>query len=381
MYCSDRCSSGTGWQNRNNNEIYGVVRGFTEVKNLAIYANISLMARKYGIGNTPLAEFRFDNGSVIYPKLEYHNRFRSVKDRAAFFLINASIIKGTLTKDRTIIEASSGNTGIAIANLAAIFGYSAEILVPASSSEETKEMIRSTGALLVEVEDEASRAGRINIDGSLKVLKEKMQQYPDRYVNLDQYSNDANTMGHFYTTGPEIVRDIGKNITHVMAGIGTGGTITGLSRYFKKVDRNIRTIAIEPVPGHHIQGLKNLTVSSVPPILERNMQFIDEWVSVTDENAKEGVLRLLKDYNMFVGLSSGAAFSASLNIARQHPGSRIVTVFPDSAEKYRNIYLRNGLFSQEDFDAHIFEWRGFEEKGNYRNFPVMNLQTTVKQDN
>ena len=343
----------------------------TEIGRRSMYADIARIAKKYGIGNTPIAVFRFTNGSVIYSKLEYHNRFKSVKDRAAFFLINSSIMRGVLTKDKTIIEASSGNTGIAIANLASILDYRAEILISAASSEETKNMIRSTGAVLTEVEDEASRAGRINIDGALKVLKQKMTQSPDRYVNLDQYSNEANTMGHFFTTGPEIVREIGKNITYVMAGIGTGGTITGLSTYFKKVDRKIVTVAIEPVPNHHIQGLKNLSVSSVPPILKRNMHLIDQWDSVDDDSAKKGVLRLLKDYGLFVGLSSGAAFSASLKYAGLNPGSRIVTVFPDSAEKYRNSYIENNLFTEEEFVSGMEIWKKVEEKEDFRSFPVM----------
>ena len=315
-----------------------------------VYEHIAKRARSYGIGNTPLKKvFTSDTGSSVYAKLEYFNRFRSIKDRAAFFMISTAIETGQLSRDKKIIEGSSGNTGIAVAGIAGLMCFSSEILVSAATSEETKKMISRTGANLIEVEDEASREGRINIDGALQVLRKKMSDFPDDYVNLNQYANIANTMGHYYTTGPEIVSSLKHNPSHIIVCIGTGGTITGLAKYFKDKSPSTRIIAGEPAKDHHIQGLKNLSVSETPEILRKGMGNIDAWEHVSDSEARSGVLEVLENEKLFIGLSSGANYMLARKLASSTRDACIVTVFPDSAEKYYSTYTRSGLMTQEQF--------------------------------
>lgn len=311
-----------------------------------MYEDIRDDAYSFGIGRTPIYQYA-EGDSSIFCKLEYRNKFKSIKDRAAFFMISRGIKTGVLTEDKTIIEASSGNTGIALASISKRLGYRARIYVPAASSDATKMVLHKTGQDIVEVHDEASKRGSINIDTAVSLLKQEMEQHPGTYVNFDQYANEANTNAHFYTTGPEIMRSIPEGITHVVAAIGTGGTITGLGKYFKSVDPRIKIVAAMAQPYHKIQGLKNLKVSKTPKILESNMELIDEWVDVSDQEA-ENELHNLADLGLFVGLSSAANFHCARVIAKENPGSRVLTVFPDSGEKYRSEYQKRGLFSEDD---------------------------------
>ncbi|MCL5800435.1 MAG: cysteine synthase family protein [Candidatus Thermoplasmatota archaeon] len=305
------------------------------------YAEIARRAHSAGIGNTPLREV-YSRGDVrIIAKFEGFNRFGSVKDRPAFFMLSAAEIEGRLARGREVIEASSGNTGIALAYISKVMGYRATIFVPASSSEETREKLIGSGQEIVEVEDENSRQGRINIDASLRRLKEAMQADPDRYVNLDQYSNPSNFKSHFYTTGPEVAGK-GEEIEYLVSGIGTGGTVTGLGMFLKHANARTRVIAVEPDPDHHIQGLKNLKVSSVPRILEDNMNIIDDWARVGDSAAFQGVMEL-KGMGFNVGLSSGANYMASVSLAGKIKAGTILTVFPDGAERYQSIYRQKGI--------------------------------------
>ncbi|MCL5437981.1 MAG: PLP-dependent cysteine synthase family protein [Candidatus Thermoplasmatota archaeon] len=312
------------------------------------YGTIRKEAYSTGIGRTPMLEFGNASGT-LYVKAEWYNRFRSVKDRAGFFMLKMAEMKSVLTKNRIIIEASSGNTGIAIASIAKLLGYSAEIYVPASSSRETIARLRDTGQKIVEVEDENSRAGKINIDASVRALKERISEDPDRFVNFDQYSNASNTLAHYYTTGPE-VDFMNLGITHVVTSIGTGGTVTGLAKYFKEKHPEVQIIAAQPSPDHHIQGLKNLSVSDVPPILESNRTLIDKWITVTDDDARAGVRAILKRTGILVGLSSGANYMAGQMVLAGNPGTRILTVFPDSAEKYREQYVASGTVDRKTFE-------------------------------
>ncbi len=305
-------------------------------------------AYSFGIGRTPMYHYSLD-GSEIYCKLEYRNRYKSIKDRAGFFMIQKGIQEGTLSKDITIIEASSGNTGIAIASIAKDLGYRARIYVPAASSEATKRVLMETGQDIVIVNDEASKRGAINIDYAVSLLKEEMALHPGKYVNFDQYSNEANTLGHYYTTGPESTDQVNAGFTHVVVCIGTGGTVTGLAKYFKEFSPDTKIIAVMPQPYHKIQGLKNLTVSKKPDLLDRNWSTIDEWMDITDDEAISELKKITK-LNLFPGLSSAANFQAAKQIASANPGSRILTVFPDSAEKYRETFVQRGIFTEAEYD-------------------------------
>lgn len=320
-------------------------------------------AWKFGIGLTPLLPMKQENNVTIYAKLEGFNKFKSVKDRAGFFMLKGAFQSGILDKTKTVIEASSGNTGLAVASISSMLGLPCEIYVSEATSEETKEWIRKAGAKLVEVSDDLSRKGIINIDSAVRKLNERISDDPERYVNLNQYSNSMNTLSHVYTTAPEIVSALmpeNKRPDIFVASIGTGGTITGMSQYFRnRADKTI-TIAAEPVKGHHIQGLKNLKVSKIPDILRERMHFIDGWISVNDGMAEKGVREILK-YGYFAGLSSGANYMAARKLAMNLKNCSIVTVFPDSAEKYRNSMVSRGMFSENQFDRNCEDYLAIPE--------------------
>lgn len=320
------------------------------------YQEIKDEAYKFGIGRTPLVCISKERGVSVYAKLEYLNKFKSVKDRAAFFMINDVLKRGIIKKGMTIVEASSGNTGIAIANISKLLGIRAEIILPSGSSSETKEAVKSSGQILIEMPGDSTPGSKISIDPAIELARDKAGKHPDKYLNLDQYSNPNNTLAHYYTTGPEIVSSLGGYPTHVVVGIGTGGTLTGLAKYFKQFSPSTRIIAVEPEKDHHIQGLKNLTVSKVPALIEMNRSLVDEWISVTDEMAISETKYLLKK-GLFVGLSSGANSAAARSVARNMDKGAIVTVFPDSAEKYRSVYIHSGMFTEKEFDENVHLFR------------------------
>ncbi len=314
--------------------------------------HVAREAWEFGVGLTPLMPIKVKEGVTVYAKLESFNRFRSVKDRAAFFMIKSALKSGLLDKSKTLIEASSGNTGIAIASIATAMGYDAEIYVPEASSRETRDVLKATGARIIEVSDENSKKGKINIDGALKLVHAKMEEYPDKYVNLNQYANSANTNAHVYTTGPEFISALGTVDAYpdvFVTGVGTGGTVTGMATFLKQSGYRSKVFGAEPDPNHHIQGLKNLTVSTVPEILTERLDFIDSWTEVTDSMAHEGVRRLL-EYGYFAGLSSGANFMAALKLSENMSHGSIITVFPDSAEKYRSVLVERNIFSESEYD-------------------------------
>lgn len=313
-----------------------------------IYQEVTDDAYRFGIGRTPIYYHEIGK-SVIYAKMEYRNKYRSIKDRAGFFMISSGIKRGLLDRDKTIIEASSGNTGIAIANIAKEMGYRAKIYVPNASSQATKDAIRTTGQDMVEVFDEASKHGSINIDTAVSMLRTEMESHPGKYVNFNQYSNDANSLGHYYTTGPEVTSVLNDSITHVVISIGTGGTITGLAQYFKQNFPSVKIVAVMPKPFHKIQGLKNLNVSKTPEILAKNMNLIDDWMDIDDRDAEQ-TLRNMTDLELFTGLSSAANYFSAMKVAERYPGSRILTVFPDSAEKYKESYINRKLFTVDEYE-------------------------------
>ncbi len=311
------------------------------IVNDEVYRTIGKMAYSNGIGNTPIREIYCRGDVRVVAKFESYNKFGSVKDRPAFFMLSVAMKEGKMAGGKEVIEASSGNTGIALAYISRILGLKATILVPASSSVETKKVLKDSHQNIIEVEDQNSRMGKINIDGALKRLEELMRDDPERYVNLDQYSNPSNFRSHYHTTGPEISSKE-KVIDHLVTGIGTGGTIMGLGMYLKEINWKTKVTAAEPGPNHHIQGLKNLKASRVPRIIESNRNLIDDWVSVSDKIAFDGV-RELKELGYEVGLSSGANYMASMKVARRLKAGTVLTIFPDGPEKYRSIYQKHGI--------------------------------------
>ncbi|HVP24152.1 MAG TPA: cysteine synthase family protein [Conexivisphaerales archaeon] len=298
------------------------------------------------VGGTPLADL---GSPEVRAKIEWMNPSGSVKDRAATWMVNEALESGLLDSGKVIIEPSSGNMGIALASAAARLGLTAEIVVPEKVSMETKEMLRKLGASVVETTDDlCPRVGK-GTDQCIALASSLRASRPELYYMPNQYENMANFRAHYFTTGPEIWKETHGRIDAFVAGVGTGGTITGVARYLKE-KRDVRVIAVQPQPDHKIQGLRNMEESLMPKVLESGASFIDEWVTVSNDEAFEGVRRLAKERSLFVGPSSGAVFAAHLK-SPELKGGRVVMMFGDSGLKYRTVYRENGVFSDAEMDA------------------------------
>lgn len=297
------------------------------------------------IGNTPLIEIKklHRNRNVkIFAKKEYCNLSGSIKDRAALSMVEEGESSGKLTKDKTILESTSGNTGIALAAIAKIKGYNVKLVLPDSASLERKKILRELGAELTLTnalegsEGAHKEAGKINA------------QSPDKYFWTDQYSNNANPKAHYNNTAPEIWKQTNKKITHFIAAIGTSGTLIGTGKRLKESNKNIKVIAVEPEEElHGIEGLKNLRIEKTPAVY--NQDIPDGTIYISTEEAYHTAVRLAKEERLFVGQSSGLNVAAALRIANRLEKGVIVTVLPDSGYKY----LSKNLFPNDIFDIQI----------------------------
>ena len=289
-----------------------------------------------GIGNTPLVEIRRMNPHPnvrIFAKLEQANPGGSIKDRTALFMIEAGEKSGDLTPEKTVIEATSGNTGIGLAMVCAVKGYRLILAMAESASQERKTILKARGAELL------LTPGRLGTDGAIEEVYRLARENPDLYFVTDQYNNPANWQAHFHTTAPEILRQTEERVTMVVATLGTSGTAMGISRRLKESHPHIQIVGVEPYLGHKIQGLKNMKESYCPEIYEKNR--LDQVVHVEDDTAFETVRRLAKEEGLFVGMSSGAAMAAALDQAAKMKQGMIVAIFPDGGERY----LSTPLFS------------------------------------
>jgi cysteine synthase B len=284
------------------------------------------------IGKTPLLRLNritrgIKKGVEIYAKLERFNPGGSVKDRAALQMIEDAEEAGLLTKDKIILDSTSGNTGIAYAMIAAVKGYRAKIVLPENASPERKKIIHGFGAEIVYSNPlEGS-------DGAIKVAKEIYNQNPDRYYMPDQYNNPSNWKAHYLTTGPEILEQTKGRITHLIASVGTSGTIMGTGKALKEFNPDIRIIGVQPDdPMHGIEGLKHMESSIVPGIYDHT--FPDETIFVNTEKAYEMVKKIITIEGLPVGHSSGAALSAALQVAERLKEGVIVVIFPDGGDRY-----------------------------------------------
>jgi cysteine synthase len=268
------------------------------------------------IGNTPVVRI-----GKIFAKLEKFNPSGSVKDRAVSYMILSAIREGNLTKDKIILDATSGNTGISIAMISAVLGYRAVLVMPDSMSEERRKIIKAYGAEIMLVSGGMDDA----IGKAIELANDK------KYFYLDQFSNELNVQAHYETTGSEILRQV-NDVTHVVAGMGSGGTLMGISKFFKERKLSVRIVGVEPIGS--IQGLKNMSTNNKPKIFD--FSAIDEKVVVTSEQANEAVKDLAR-MGIFVGQSSGAAFFAAKQIA----GKAVVVIFPDGGEKYLSTEMFN----------------------------------------
>jgi len=284
------------------------------------------------IGKTPLVEINKLNPNSkvsIFAKLERFNPTGSVKDRIALAMIEKAEREGILTKEKTIIEPTSGNTGIALAMIGTVKGYKIKIVMPKSMSIERQKIIKAFGADLILVKEEDWRATTIKFTKNL-VKKNK------NLVLLNQFENEVNVRVHYQTTGKEILEEMNdKKIDFFIAGIGTGGTITGTGKKLKEKYPKLKIIGVQPKLGSKIEGLKSLKEGYIPPILDLNL--IDEIIEVEEREAFEMVKKLAQKEGIFVGSSSGAAMSVALKIAQKLNQSNIVVIFPDGGEKYLSV--------------------------------------------
>ena len=289
------------------------------------------------VGDTPLVEIRkvargLSSEVRVLAKLEGFNPGGSVKDRAALRMIREAIRTGDLSPGQTIIDSTSGNTGIAIAMIGAALGYPVRLVLPSNVSEERKGIIRFFDAEIVYSDPlEGS-------DGAIRLCRKIVSEDPDTYFKPDQYFNPMNSQAHYDTTGPEIYRQTDGNVTHFVAGIGTGGTVMGAGRFLKERNPRVRVIAVEPDAAlHGLEGLKHMASSIVPGIYHE--EELDLKVPVSTEDAYEMVIRLSQEEGLLVGQSSGAAMTAALRIARQLSHGTVVTVFPDFGSRYLTTNL------------------------------------------
>ena len=286
------------------------------------------------IGDTPLVEIRGLNPNSrirIFAKLEYFNPGGSIKDRVAAYMIEQAERRGELTKDKVILEATSGNTGIGLALVAASKGYGLCLAMPESASEERKRILKALGAELV------LTPANQRTDGAIEVAYNLMRENPDRYFCTDQFNNADNVGAHYHGTGEEIWRQTEGRVTVVVATLGTSGTAMGVSKRLKEYNPAVRIVGVEPYLQHRIQGLKNMKESYRPGIYDRNR--LDEKINILDEDAFEMTRRLAREEGLFVGMSSGAAMHVAAQMARELEDGVIVAIFPDGGERYLSTDL------------------------------------------
>lgn len=286
------------------------------------------------IGNTPLVRLQrlCPNPRVeIWAKLESHNPGGSVKDRVAKSMIEAAEASGELTRDKTILEATSGNTGIGLALVGAVKGYKVLLAMSEAVSQERCQILSALGA------DFLRTPARLGTDGAIEAVYRLQRREPGKYFIPDQYNNPANPLAHYNGTALEIWEQTGGRITHLVATMGTSGTLMGMSRRFAELNPEIRIIGVEPYLGHKIQGLKNMKEAYRPGIFDRRL--LSEKVNIKDEDAYETSRLLAREEGLFVGMSSGAAAYAALQLAKQLDSGVIVTVLPDGGERYLSTTL------------------------------------------
>ena len=296
---------------------------------MMIYSNIL-----ESIGNTPLIKINRLNpnsGVTVLGKLESRNPGGSVKERISLSMIESGERSGELTKDKIVLEATSGNTGIGLAMVCAAKGYRCLLVMPESASIERRKIMQAYGAeILLTPADRAT-------DGAIEKSYALIREFPDRYFLTDQYNNEANWKAHYNQTGPEIWEQTEGKVTHLMATLGTSGTIMGLCAWFKEFHPHVKVIAVEPHLGHKIQGLKNMKESYRPGIFDKTAP--DEIIQIDDDNAFDMARKLASQEGMLVGMSSGAAMYAAIDYTKSLSEGMVVVLLPDGGERYLSTPL------------------------------------------
>lgn len=286
------------------------------------------------IGNTPLVELKKINPNPrvkIYAKLEGSNPGGSVKDRPACYMIKKAEESGELTPGKVILEPTSGNTGIAVAMIGVARGYRVKLIMPGCVSVERSKILEAYGAEVV------LTPACEGTDGAIRLAHQIIGEEPDLYYMPNQFMNENNSLAHYETTGPEIYAQTGGAVDVFVAGMGTTGTLMGTGRYLKEKKPGVRVIGAEPVPGHTIQGLKNMEEAIVPQIY--HPELLDDKFTITDEEAFETARMLTMQEGIFAGMSSGAAVAGALKAAAQMRSGVIVTILPDRGDRYLSTNL------------------------------------------
>ncbi|PIP28370.1 MAG: cysteine synthase B [Candidatus Moranbacteria bacterium CG23_combo_of_CG06-09_8_20_14_all_35_22] len=286
------------------------------------------------IGNTPMVRinnFGLNKKIEIFAKLEGTNPGGSTKDRIALKMICEAVKKGELTKKKTILEPTSGNTGIGLAMIGTVLGYSVKIVMSSAVSVERQKMIKAYSAKIILTDP------KLGTDGAILKAREMVKKNPQKYFMPDQFSNKNNKLAHYEATAKEIWQDMNGKIDYFVSSIGTSGTIMGVGEYLKKMNPKIKIVCAYPHKGHYIQGLKNMEEAIVPKLYDEKK--IDEFVTVESEKAFAMARQLARREGIFAGMSSGAVMLAVLKIAKKIKNGRIAMIFPDRGEKYLSTKL------------------------------------------
>jgi cysteine synthase B len=286
------------------------------------------------IGNTPLVQLTNLNRQLnakIYGKFEGCNPGGSIKDRSAYYMLEHAEESGELTKDKIILEPTSGNTGISLAMIGAAKGYRVKLLMPECVSTERQHILEAFGA------DVVLTHARDGTDGAIRLAHKILEQEPDKYYMPNQFNNPNNVLAHYETTGPEIFSQTNGQIDVLVAGMGTTGTLMGISKFLKEKKPDVIVIGVEPIEGHSIQGLKNMNEAIVPEIYDPKM--LDEKIMVEDGEAFEMCRQLATKEGLFVGMSSGAAVVGALRAAEQREFGIVVVILPDRGDRYLSTTL------------------------------------------
>jgi cysteine synthase B len=315
------------------------------------------------VGNTPLVKLESlsDDQNTYFAKLEGHNPFGSVKDRAAYWMIKDGEKKGILKRGESIIiEPTSGNTGIALVGIANILGYKTEIVIPEKASNETKDIIRRLGAKVYETSDDLCPKVGSGTDQSIALATSIASSRPETYYSPNQYANEANFMGHYNGTGPEIWKQTDGKVTHFFTGVGTGGTITGIGTYLKEKNPNVKIIGCQPQQNHLIQGWRNFEESAKPDLFLKREGVVDDWISVTNAEAFDVVKEIFEKDNMLVSPSSAAVYASMKKYKMDKSelsNACIVGIFADDGRKFKSIYDKQHIMTEKEFDEALSKAR------------------------
>lgn len=284
------------------------------------------------VGNTPLIPLRRLAAHLpptvqVLAKAEWFNPGGSIKDRPALNILRTALAEGKLQGGKRLLDSTSGNMGIAYATFGAVLGIGVTLVVPANASPERIAILKALGAELI-LSDPTEGS-----DGAIRIARQFAAQQPGRYFYANQYDNPANWQAHYCTTGPEIFQQTRGCVTHLVAGLGTSGTLIGAGRYLRQVSPGIKLVAVQPhSPFHGLEGLKHMPTAIRPGIFDESA--IDQTIWMETEEAYQMVRRLAQEEGLFVGISAGAAAAAALKVAEQLEGGTVVTIFPDAGYKY-----------------------------------------------